>query len=69
MLTESHWGAVYGTRAPDAVSWYAPHRAESLTFIQKTRLPKSAAVIDVGGGEATLVASRAAAASRLCRKG
>lgn len=54
-MTKSHWEQVYGTRAPDAVSWYAPHLSESLGYIQRTGLPKSASVIDVGGGEATLV--------------
>lgn len=50
-----HWEAVYSTKAPDAVSWYAPHLEHSLSYIQQTGLPKSASVIDVGGGEATLV--------------
>jgi len=55
MEAKNHWETVYGTKAPDAVSWYAPHLTESLAYIQKTGLPKTAAVIDVGGGEATLV--------------
>lgn len=55
MKARQHWEAVYGTKAPDAVSWYAPHLTESLSYIQRTGLPRSAAVIDVGGGEATLV--------------
>jgi SAM-dependent methyltransferase len=53
--TRNHWETVYGTKAPDAVSWYAPHLTESLAYIRKTGLPRTAAVIDVGGGEATLV--------------
>jgi ubiquinone/menaquinone biosynthesis C-methylase UbiE len=55
MEAKNHWETVYGTKASDAVSWYAPHLTESLSYIQKTGLPKAAAVIDVGGGEATLV--------------
>ena len=55
MEAKNHWETVYGMKAPDAVSWYAPHLTESLAYIQKTGLPKTAAVIDVGGGEATLV--------------
>jgi SAM-dependent methyltransferase len=55
MDPKSHWEAVYGTKAPDAVSWYAPHLNESLKYIQKTGLGVDAAVFDVGGGEATLV--------------
>ena len=52
---KSHWEQVYGTKAPDAVSWYAPHLQESLGYIRSTGVPTSASVIDVGGGEATLV--------------
>jgi ubiquinone/menaquinone biosynthesis C-methylase UbiE len=52
---KKHWDSVYGMKAPDAVSWYAPHLTESLAYIQVTGLPRTAAVIDVGGGEATLV--------------
>lgn len=55
MQTKEHWEQVYGTKAPDAVSWFAPHLVESLAYIERTGVPKSAAVIDVGGGEATLV--------------
>ena len=52
---KSHWEQVYGTKAPDAVSWYAPHLQESLGYIRSTGVPTSASVIDVGGGEATRV--------------
>ncbi len=55
MKTKQHWEQVYGTKAADSVSWYAPHLTESLSYIQRTGLPKSVSVIDVGGGEATLV--------------
>jgi SAM-dependent methyltransferase len=55
METKSHWETVYGTKAADAVSWYAPHLHTSLAYIQRTALPASAAILDVGGGEATLV--------------
>ncbi|KQW37139.1 class I SAM-dependent methyltransferase [Rhizobacter sp. Root404] len=55
MEPKSHWEAVYGTKAPDAVSWYAPHLQESLAYIRKTGVPLTASLIDVGGGESTLV--------------
>jgi ubiquinone/menaquinone biosynthesis C-methylase UbiE len=55
MDPKSHWEAVYGSKAPDAVSWYAPHLDRSLSYVLQTGLPKSASIIDVGGGEATLV--------------
>lgn len=55
METQQHWDAVYGAKSPDAVSWYAPHLTESLACIRRTGLPATASVIDIGGGEATLV--------------
>jgi ubiquinone/menaquinone biosynthesis C-methylase UbiE len=55
MLQKDHWEQVYAAKAPDAVSWFAPHLCESLAYIDATGLPKSASVVDVGGGESTLV--------------
>ncbi len=55
MEPKSHWEEVYAKKAPEAVSWYAPHLRESLAYIERTGLPNTAHVIDVGGGEATLV--------------
>lgn len=55
MEPRSHWERVYASLGPEAVSWYAPHLHESLDYIRRTGLPKTTAVIDVGGGEATLV--------------
>lgn len=55
MEPKSHWESVYQTKSPEAVSWYAPHLKTSLAYIQRTALPFTASLIDVGGGEATLV--------------
>ena len=55
MEPKSHWDAVYQTKSAEAVSWYAPHLRESLSYIQRTGLPTSASIIDVGAGESTLV--------------
>lgn len=55
METQQHWESVYRAKAPDAVSWYAPHLTTSLAYVQRTGLPTSSAVVDVGGGESTLV--------------
>ena len=54
-MNKSHWERVYETKAPDAVSWYAPHLDESLSYIRRTGVPHTASIIDIGGGEATLV--------------
>ena len=43
------------SKSPNAVSWYAPHLDESLSYIRRTGVDLAAAIVDVGGGEATLV--------------
>ncbi|WP_368408597.1 hypothetical protein [Caldimonas mangrovi] len=53
--TKEHWENVYTTKAPDAVSWYAPHLSMSFQYIGRTGASENAAIIDIGGGEATLV--------------
>ena len=55
MQSKQHWEQVYATKAADAVSWYAPHLDASLQYIQATQLGTQAAIVDIGGGEATLV--------------
>jgi SAM-dependent methyltransferase len=50
----NHWNAVYTAKAPDAVSWYSPHLEMSLQLIRRVA-PRYPAIIDVGGGESTLV--------------
>ena len=50
-----HWEHVYRTKAFDAVSWYAPHLHRSLELIAVLAPNKDAAILDVGGGESTLV--------------
>lgn len=55
MDKRTHWETVYQTKAPDAVSWYRPHLERSLELIKCSTNDRDASVIDVGGGEATLV--------------
>ena len=55
MQSKSHWEHVYATKPADALSWYQPHADRSLALIRDTGAPRSAAVIDVGGGASTLV--------------
>jgi len=52
---QSHWEHIYSSRSPDAVSWYRPHLELSLELIQQTARGTAASIIDVGGGESTLV--------------
>lgn len=50
-----HWENVYQSKRFDAVIWYAPHLAESLRLIEQLCPDKTAAIVDIGGGESTLV--------------
>lgn len=65
MIDEKHhWENVYETKAADAVSWYQPHLAKSLELILKAEANRAAQIIDVGGGESTLVDDLLAAGYR-----
>ena len=55
MDSRSHWDKVYRTKQPTEVSWYRPHLEVSLQLIQESARTLDAAIIDVGGGESTLV--------------
>ena len=55
MEAKSHWERVYRTRQPDEVSWYRPHLDVSLGLITAAVTNRDASIVDVGGGEATLV--------------
>jgi 2-polyprenyl-3-methyl-5-hydroxy-6-metoxy-1,4-benzoquinol methylase len=55
MNARNHWERIYGTKAPEAVSWYQPHLELSLKLIERAAPDFSASIIDVGGGESTLV--------------
>jgi 2-polyprenyl-3-methyl-5-hydroxy-6-metoxy-1,4-benzoquinol methylase len=52
---KTHWEKVYTTKAPDQVSWYRPHLETSISLIERAAGGTSASIIDVGGGESTLV--------------
>lgn len=55
MDARQHWERVYRTKQPTEVSWYAPHLAVSLRLIEEAAAERGSRIIDVGGGEATLV--------------
>ncbi len=52
---KQHWEHVYRSKRPEEVSWYRPHLDLSLRFIEQAAADLNAAIIDVGGGESTLV--------------
>ena len=51
---KKHWEKVYATKQPNEVSWTQAVPKISLEFIHSFRLPKSASIIDVGGGDSKL---------------
>src|SRR5689334_5617557 len=55
MGTQAHWEKIYKTKAPDEVSWFSPHLKTSLNLIQRVGCGPFASIIDMGGGESTLV--------------
>lgn len=52
---KQHWETVYETKNPDEVSWTQEIPTTSLNFIHSFNLPKSAKIIDIGGGDSKLV--------------
>lgn len=52
---KEHWENVYTTKQPHEVSWTQDVPQPSLDFIHDLQLPKTAGIIDVGGGDSKLV--------------
>lgn len=55
MTNRSHWEHVYQRKSAEQVSWYAPHLRSSMAYIRAAAPSVAASIIDVGGGESTLV--------------
>ena len=55
MDVKTHWEKIYTTKAPDQVSWYRSHLETSLALIMRAVSDRAGSIIDVGGGESTLV--------------
>lgn len=55
MESKEHWEKVYSTKAATEVSWFQEHAELSLRLIRGAGVPRSASIIDVGGGASTLV--------------
>lgn len=55
MESKNHWEHVYETKNSTQVSWFQEHASESMDLIRQSGVPKSGAIIDVGGGASTLV--------------
>jgi len=55
MDARTHWENIYTTKGPDQVSWYCPHLETSIALIERSVSDRTSSIIDVGGGESTLV--------------
>lgn len=55
MSSVAHWENIYRTRSADQLSWYRPHLETSLRLIGESQPDRDGRIIDVGGGESTLV--------------
>ena len=53
--TKKHWETVYETKSPAEVSWTQEIPKTALDFIFSSGLPKDSKIIDIGGGDSTLV--------------
>ncbi|HTI07151.1 MAG TPA: class I SAM-dependent methyltransferase [Puia sp.] len=52
---QEHWENIYRTKQPEEVSWTQEMPATSLSFIHGFELPRTAKIIDIGGGDSRLV--------------
>ncbi|HLF69667.1 MAG TPA: class I SAM-dependent methyltransferase [Actinomycetota bacterium] len=55
MDLRSHWQEVFKTKEADQVSWFQPHLRLSMQLIQRAGISAESHVIDIGGGDSTLV--------------
>lgn len=55
MESKEHWNKIYTAKSPTEVSWFQEHADLSLNLIKNIGISTSASIIDVGGGESTLV--------------
>jgi SAM-dependent methyltransferase len=55
MVNKQHWETVYQAKAPEALTWYSPHLDTSLALVGRAMPDRAGALIDIGGGESTLV--------------
>jgi SAM-dependent methyltransferase len=55
MNISQHWNNVYNTKAEDEVSWFQPYPKTSMEFVELFKLPLTANIIDIGGGDSHFV--------------
>jgi 2-polyprenyl-3-methyl-5-hydroxy-6-metoxy-1,4-benzoquinol methylase len=55
MDAKSHWERIYREKSFETLSWFRPHLETSLALIERATGNRLVSIIDVGGGESTLV--------------
>lgn len=51
MKNKEHWEKVFSTKSPQEVSWTQKYPETAMKYLEELQLPKTANIIDVGGGE------------------
>jgi 2-polyprenyl-3-methyl-5-hydroxy-6-metoxy-1,4-benzoquinol methylase len=55
MENKQHWENVFSTKSQNEVSWTQVYPKTSMDYLEALQLPKTANIIDVGGGDSNLV--------------
>ena len=55
MENKQHWENVFSTKTQNEVSWTQVYPKTSMDYLEALQLPKTANIIDVGGGDSNLV--------------
>ena len=55
MEKQEHWETIYQKKNFEEVSWFQETPTTSIAFFESMKLPKTAHIIDIGGGESRFV--------------
>ena len=55
MELKDHWEHVFTTKKIEEVSWHEPKPETSLNLFIENNIPKSASILEVGGGDSFLM--------------
>ncbi|MBO9620251.1 MAG: class I SAM-dependent methyltransferase [Niabella sp.] len=51
---KKHWNSIYQSKTTNEVSWYEQTPTTSLAFFNQLQIPRTAKIIDIGGGDSLL---------------
>ena len=51
---KAHWDTIYEVKSETDFSWFQPYPQTSVDFINLFKLPQTASIIDIGGGDSHL---------------